>query len=343
MNFNCVFDSEKPAVTKVSFFSSLEELFAIEKNNYLFITDTNIYTYYGKYMEKAVILSSGESAKNWGSLEKIITQCMEFGLGRDGTLVAVGGGVICDMTAFAASIYMRGMQVILIPSTLLAMVDASLGGKTGIDFLMAKNMIGTFYPAEEVRINVDILASLPVSEYRNGLAELIKHGLLSGGDILHMIQLKKEDVLSRDALILTQLVYRSLMVKKQFIEQDPKETKGIRAALNLGHTFGHALERVTHFTWSHGEAVAWGISRALHAGVALKITDENYCKEVDAILKCYGYDIDYRITDVDKFLNSINFDKKKRKGQVKFILQPSAGSYIMREIETQLIKEIVSV
>jgi len=214
----------------------------------MWVFDTNTAKLFKQLPPAHVVLESGESSKHLSSLERILSTCLDEGLARDGRIIGFGGGVVCDLSAFAASVYMRGCRLTLVPTTLLAMVDAAVGGKTAVDFRGMKNMVGSFYPAGEVLICIDTLRTLSDKEFLNGLAEVIKHALLSQDEELYKFLLvKKNEILSREPKTLATLVELSLEVKKWYIEQDPTETKGIRQMLNLGHTFAHALESSSHF------------------------------------------------------------------------------------------------
>jgi 3-dehydroquinate synthase len=223
-------------------------------------------------------LPAGEDAKNWSSAEAILREAKKAGLGRDSLIVGVGGGVITDLAAFAASVYMRGTGLSLVSTTLLGMADAALGGKTGFDFLGLKNFVGTFYPAAHVYMPLEVLGSLPEREWKSGMAELIKTALLD--DETGTLSLIEEGssgfnsqfpAFNQDRI--GKLVCRAVRIKGRIVEADPRETGTERALLNLGHTFGHALEASAGLgRLSHGEAVAWGIARSCELGLALGIT-----------------------------------------------------------------------
>ncbi len=313
--------------------------------NVLWVLDENTARLVRPLPQNHVILEAGEVAKNWQGIERILKTAIDEGLSRDSRFIAIGGGVICDMTAFAASLFMRGCQLTLVPTTLLCMVDASLGGKTAIDFMGGKNLVGTFYPAQEVLICTDILKTLPEKEYLNGLAEVIKHALLSPDDALQqMLVSESKAILSRDKDTLSKLVSLSLDVKKWYIERDPCETHGIRSALNLGHTFGHALESIGMFSsWSHGAAVAWGTARALEAGTLLGITDPQYAASAVRLFTMYGYDLDHRIGRGDwiQYKQALAKDKKKTAGSVKFVLLESQGKPILTPLDPAVVQKLV--
>jgi 3-dehydroquinate synthase len=190
-----------------------------------------------------------------------------------------------------------------------------------------------------------VLSHLSDREFKNGLAELIKHGFLQGGELLDVLKNSTQAVLSRDVNLLEQIVFDSLAVKRNFIEADPQERSGIRAQLNFGHTFGHALETLTGLSgFSHGEAVAWGMARSCEAGVLLGITETSYAQQVKDLLRSYGFEIDWRVEsqDVPAYLSYLSKDKKKQAGQVRFILQRAAGDTIMRELPEDVIVSVIS-
>jgi len=271
------------------------------------------------------VLPAGEQFKSSEHLLKIAEWALSQGATRETTFIAVGGGVVCDITAFLSSMYMRGGPVILVPTTLLAMVDAALGGKTGIDFQGYKNILGTFYPAHEVRVFPEVLQSLPESEYLSGLGEVIKHALLRDSDLMELLQNRKRDIDRRDNNVLEEIIFKSQLVKQWYIEQDPYD-KDIRGHLNLGHTFAHALESISGLgEWSHGQAVAWGIGRAMHLGRILGLTSQEYADQVHALLQLYGYRLDSMPQYDEQLLSAMQRDKKKKDGQVRFILQSGHG------------------
>jgi len=247
------------------------------------------------------------------------------------------------MTGFAASVYMRGAKLTLIPTTLLAMVDASLGGKTAIDLFNVKNLVGTFYPADELLVCTRTLLTLPKKEYLNGLGEVLKHALLSqDARLFDFLERNRLQVLNREVDFIERMVELSLEVKRYFIEQDPKEQLGIRDALNLGHTFAHALETVGNLNkWSNGEAVAWGVVRAIRAGFLLQLTDPVFAHRAQTLFSAFGFDTSYRVTDSQAFVMALAQDKKKRKGLVRFVLMEGQGKHLLTTLQSDLIEELI--
>ncbi|MDR3167799.1 MAG: 3-dehydroquinate synthase [Treponema sp.] len=292
------------------------------------------------------VLEPGESAKNWASVEAILRAAAGAGLGRDGLFIGVGGGVIGDLTAFAASIYMRGCRLCLVSTTLLGMVDASLGGKTGFDLFGVKNMAGTFYPARHIYMPLESLKTLPHAEWKSGMAELIKTAVLEGGDFPGALESFTggyppgsfsarfpaefiRDLLENRAEELIRCVSRAAALKGRIVAADPRETGGERRLLTLGHTFAHALESSAGLgTISHGEAVAWGMARACELGLALGITPRTRALEITGLIRSFGYETGAPhplMGDPGVFLRALAADKKKTAGKVTFIV-PDAQS-----------------
>ncbi|MDD4397756.1 MAG: 3-dehydroquinate synthase [Sphaerochaetaceae bacterium] len=338
----------KAPETEVLFAKNYDDLsFHIGKygTNVLWVVDETTAKMVRPLPEPNVILPVGEKNKVWDSVSIILKEASRNKLGRDTRFIGFGGGVICDLTAFAASIFMRGCTLTLIPTTLLAMVDASLGGKTGIDFCNTKNLVGTFYPADEVLICPETLGSLPPRELKNGLAEVIKHSLLSKNDALYILLVQnKNQILAKNPETIKKLILLSLQIKSDFILQDPLETKGIRTGLNLGHTFAHALESHSRMmTWSHGESVAWGVCRALEAGVKLGITDKPFADGAAKLFLFYDYDIGFRLNRGEwlDFKDQVLSDKKKVNGQLRFVLLKSQGDFVSMPLDLNMVRDLV--
>ncbi|MBN2049852.1 MAG: 3-dehydroquinate synthase [Spirochaetales bacterium] len=296
------------------------------------------------FSEEEVVLPPGESEKTLASVEKILRHAVKTNLSRDSFLIGFGGGVICDMAALAASLYMRGCRLILIPTTLLAMVDAAVGGKTGVDFEGYKNLTGSFYPAEEIRIHTGLLDTLPEGEYITGLAEVIKYAFLGEEGLLRLLENRRKDVLDRKPEVLKEIIDRSVVIKSGYITRDPEE-KGIRGHLNLGHTFAHALESSQGFgSWTHGRAVAWGMIQALRLGRRLGITDPAYLQRAKDLLQSYGFDVDFRVPPdkLEDFLQALKHDKKNRAGELRVVLQRGPEETFFQAVRLAEIQEILT-
>ncbi|MDR2143911.1 MAG: 3-dehydroquinate synthase [Treponema sp.] len=292
-----------------------------------------------------LVLPPGERYKNWDSVKSILEKARERGLGRDGLFVAVGGGVICDLTAFSASVYMRGAKLALVPTTLLAMADAALGGKTGFDLGDIKNLIGTFYPAGEIFISLETLETLPEREWKSGMAEIIKAAVLDSGFGAKTLELFRDPGAvftekSPEKPLIEKLIAMAVKVKGSIVEADPRETGGERALLNLGHSFGHALETAAGLgRLSHGEAVAWGIARSCELGLALGITPPERAKTIGEILSAWGYMTSAPCPvpfDLALFKKALLSDKKKKSGKLRFVV-PNANraELVDRDTETE--------
>lgn len=323
--------------TTVNFYSTPQNLFdGVD----LAVFDENTRPLVGNLACAELVLSSGESHKNWVSVEKILNAAMELGLARDSVILGFGGGVLCDMTAFAASLYMRGCQLVLAPTTLLSMVDAALGGKTGVDFQGYKNMVGTYYPAQELRIWPGALKTLSDREFLSGLAEVFKAALLDDEVLWQFLKNNKAGILARDPAKLQILTQASIAVKGRIVEADPKE-KGIRAHLNLGHTFAHALETISQFSWTHGEAVVWGIDRALVLSRELGLASQDYLLEARGVFLDYGYKLGDPKQDSAALLGAMKKDKKKAAGHVRFVLQKGLGDSLLQKVEDEVVLRVL--
>ena len=322
----------------------MEEGLAGYGGSVLAVADRNTEGYVPEGMP-SLILEPGESEKNWHSVEMILEKALSLGMARDSVFIGIGGGVVLDMTAFAASLYMRGARTVLVPTTLLSAVDATLGGKTGIDYGGAKNIIGTFYPAESVVIAPQTLRTLPDREYRCGLGEVIKHAFLSHDRrLIGFLSENRDGMLARNDDLVFEMIRLSLEVKMDYITRDPEERKGIRSALNLGHTFGHALEALEGFSISHGEGVVWGMARAFDAGRLLGITPGGYADAALSLISDYGFDTGRRIpaSSLDRFMEAISKDKKKKGGSVRFVLMAGQGEPVLRPLDEETVRSVVS-
>ena len=289
----------------------------------------------GKTDTPLCVLEAGEKAKTLESVAVILRAAKNAGLGRDGLIIAVGGGVLTDMAGFAASCYMRGCALAFVSTTLLGMADAAVGGKTGVDFDGVKNFAGTFYPAKAVFMPLAALQTLPVREIKSGFAEVLKTAVLGGYEDLFIGMLPGvSDIGGNEAFV--PLLARTVEYKGRVVEEDPEERTGKRALLNLGHTFGHALESAAGLgALTHGEAVAWGIARACELGVRLGVTPESRAQKITALLERFGYETvnpHPAITDFACYEEAMRNDKKKQSGRLVFVV-PTGTSAVCVEAE----------
>lgn len=294
------------------------------------------------HLRAVLVLPGGEKAKTMASVELILKTAFALGFARDSRFIALGGGALTDVSAFASSLFMRGNRLTLVPSTVLAMVDAAFGGKTGINYVNLKNMVGTFYPAPEVRVCPSFISTLSDREYKSGLAEVIKSAMLGDGELFELLEAKSDEVLRRDPQLCAEIIWRGLMVKGRVVSADLRE-QGIRAHLNLGHTFGHPLEALGGFGgWSHGEAVAWGIGRALELGVTMGVTEADYALRAEKLLRTYGFRLDSSGFDATDLLNAMQGDKKKQAGVLRFILQRKICDTFITEADANLVAGVLN-
>ena len=312
----------------------------------LWVCDSNTARMVRPLPSPNVILEPGESSKNFACAERIISVAIDAGLGRDCTFIALGGGVVCDITSFAASIYMRGCKVILIPTTLLSMASSALGGKTSINFKFSKDIVGTYFPANEVLVCIDCLKSLPNKDYMNGFAEILKHSLLTKDDgLFNIIAKQKSLIMDRDVEILKQIVTISLKIKKGYVDNDPYERFGIRDALSLGSTFAFALEGMSRLQWSSGQATAWGICKAMEASREMGLCTPDFAAGVVKLFAFYGFDVKYRIQRGDwmAYRTQLMKNSKSLNGVPSFVLLKDQGEYEIRPIDEEIIKSVVMV
>jgi 3-dehydroquinate synthase len=280
------------------------------------------------------VLAAGEDNKTWGAVEQILRAAQDAGLGRDSLFIACGGGVVSDLGGFAASVYMRGVSLVIVSTSLVGMVDAAVGGKTGFNLWAVKNLAGSFYPARLVYLPLDSLATLPPAEWKSGMAELIKTAVLGGEALFRPLEKAAAGggppTLPREAL--EGILRRALRYKGRVVEADPRETGARRVLLNLGHSFGHALESSAGLgRVSHGEAVAWGLARACDLGRALGITPPERARRIMALLRAWGYETAAPhplLGDLPRFMDALKRDKKNRGGRPVFVVPSATGAEI---------------
>ena len=279
--------------------------------------------------QHSLILTDGEGEKNLSTLAKIIDELVEGGFHRDACLVALGGGVIGDLTGFAAACYQRGIAFVQIPTTLLAQVDASVGGKTAVNHPKAKNMIGAFHQPLCVLADTETLATLPEREFCAGLAEVIKHGLILDPDFFRWLEDHIEDVLTHDADSLSYIVRRSCEIKAAIVAEDERE-RGHRALLNLGHTFGHALESIAGYgEWLHGEAVAIGLALAARTSMELGMIEAVECERICALLIRARLPVTAPEVDPNALISLMKLDKKADSQGLRMVLLEGIGKGVM--------------
>lgn len=290
-----------------------------------------------------IILPAGEASKTIRHLEIIWNRLAELQFPRDGILVALGGGVVGDITGFAAATWMRGIDVVQIPTTLLAQVDASVGGKTAINLAAGKNLVGAFHQPLAVLIDTDTLATLPEREYAAGLAEIVKSALIDSQDFLDWLSENTVALRNRDKEVVLEAILRSCRLKAAIVAEDEQE-RGRRALLNLGHTFAHAIETALgHGTWLHGEAVAAGLVLALRLSEKVHDLDSAISHQVTQLLEAFGLPVEPPAgVPADQLLKLMGGDKKVQSGHWRLVTVATPGDVRIEEFrETGLILAIL--
>lgn len=289
-----------------------------------------------------VVLPDGEEEKNVDNLMAIFTALLEHKCDRKTTLVALGGGVIGDMTGFAAATYMRGVPFVQVPTTLLAQVDSSVGGKTAINHPLGKNMIGAFYQPQSVLADTSTLATLPDRELSAGLAEVIKHGAIIDAEFFRWQEQNMGKLLARDDAALAYAIQRSCEIKADVVRQDEREG-GLRAILNFGHTFGHAIEAgLGYGQWLHGEAVGCGMVMAADLSVRLGYLSVDDKARIVALVKAAKLPTIAPDLGESRWLDLMEVDKKNEGGQIKFILLKPLGTATITGVPSDLLKATLS-
>ncbi len=301
------------------------------------VAGLHLYNLLGKLDVKElyiITVADGEEYKNQKSIDELLENLFNHKFDRKSTLIAFGGGVIGDMTGYLASIYQRGIDFIQIPTTLLSQVDASVGGKTGINNKYGKNLVGAFYQPKAVYIQTEFLKTLPKREFGAGIAEIVKMSVTFDKEFFEFLE--KNDL--NDDEILSIAIQKSVKTKAKVVEQDEKEG-GIRAVLNYGHTFAHVIEKETNYTtYLHGEAVGIGIVMANTLAQKLNLLTKEEALRIKKVLQKYDIPTNYHIKDIEEFYKAFFLDKKTKNDSITFILPKGIGDF---EIRKDIDKEII--
>jgi len=289
-----------------------------------------------------VNVPEGEAAKTLGVAERCWEACLAGRLDRTSTLLALGGGAVGDVGGFVAATYMRGIHLVQLPTTLLAQVDAAIGGKNAINHPLAKNLVGTFHQPCLVIADPLVLVTLPEREFRSGLAEVVKHGIVLDADYFSDIESHIDEILGRDLPTLERIIAGSCRLKARVVEADETEAE-LRAVLNYGHTVGHALEAVTGYSrWTHGEADALGIAVEARIAERLGLADPDTTQRQLRLLEAVGLPVTFSGVDSTLVLDAIGRDKKGRGGRVPFVLAPRIGSHrLVFDVPAELVVEVL--
>ncbi len=307
------------------------------------VTDSNVEKLYLKDVMDALrdscsqltsfTIPAGEDHKNLDEIRKLYVHLIESGLDRKDILVALGGGVVGDMAGFAAATYLRGIRFVQVPTTLLAQVDSSIGGKTGVDFDSYKNMVGAFHQPSLVYININTLKTLDDTQFASGMGEVLKHGLIKDAGYYEWCLDHMSEIGERDLDVCQEMVVRSVLIKRAVVQKDPLE-KGDRALLNFGHTAGHAIEKLKNFTLAHGECVNLGVVAASYISWKKGLISEEIFYEIRDMSVGFDLPITYDSLDIEDIIAAMKKDKKMIAGQNRLILLNKLGQAYIDETVT---------
>lgn len=333
-------DFHYPIVFQQTFEKLTQEVLDLKKDSarICIVTDSHVAPLYLDQVKEALsktgmtvssyVLPSGEANKNLEQIQGIYEHLIQNHFDRKDLLAALGGGVTGDMTGFAAATYLRGIDFIQIPTTLLSQVDSSIGGKTGVDFKQYKNMVGAFHQPLLVYMNVSTLKTLPEEEFSSGMGEVLKHGLIRDKEYSRWISAHSKELLDRETQACGEMIYRSCVIKKTVVEQDPTE-KGERALLNMGHTIGHAVEKLKNFSLLHGQCVAIGCAASAFLSWKKGWISQTEYEEIKDQLQAFGLPVRTQGLKKEEILQTTRSDKKMAGGQIRFILLKDWGNAVI--------------
>lgn len=318
----------------------------------LLVSNDHIYGLYGLSLNEGLLqkgfqiltylVPEGEEYKSWHEAEKILTTMLENGFNRDAVVLALGGGVIGDLAGFVAAIYQRGIALIQLPTTLLAQVDSSVGGKVAVNHPLGKNMIGAFYQPLGVWADLNTLKTLPEREWIAGLSEIVKYGIIWDANFFNLLEKNIDKLRNRELEFFQRLIVRCCEIKAEIVGKDEKE-QGLRTILNFGHTFGHALEKITEYrVYRHGEAVAIGMFWAAKLAVNMQLFSQKDLERLEGVLKEIGLPIRFPVVKPGDILEAVFLDKKVRKKELVFVLPRKIGQVeIVKGIAPEKLKKLL--
>jgi 3-dehydroquinate synthase len=281
------------------------------------------------------IVPAGEKSKNLDQVAALYNQLLDAGLDRKSFVLALGGGVVGDLAGYVAATFLRGIPFIQVPTTLLAQVDSSVGGKVGVNLPRGKNLVGAFYQPRLVLVDTKTLVTLPLREYRAGLAEVIKYGIIYDAGLFAQLETQADWVLAKDLSVMEKIIARCCEIKAEVVSKDERED-GLRAILNFGHTIGHAIEAVTHYgDYLHGEAIAIGMVCAIRLSERRGHLSAAETKRIAALFERYGFDLKLKSANFDALLGAMKLDKKAREGKIRFVLAKKIGSVFVTDEVTE--------
>jgi 3-dehydroquinate synthase len=331
INESIIYPFSQSAETKVFFSDSTDfEELNLQKNTTYFFVDSHVYKMYFKWFDGKNIIEipSGESSKSWDFTAKILQQLLELGADQHALFVGVGGGVVTDFTGFIASIYKRGVRHAFIPTTLLAMIDASFGGKNGINYQGIKNVLGTVKQPEWIWLRPDWINTLPDLEWQQGFAEIIKHAVIRDAPMFEMLEEKKIDQFKNSNILCKELVKSNIGIKMKLVLADEKD-QGTRRLLNFGHTIGHAIEQVHQI--SHGHAVSMGMIFESDLSVSMGFIDESITHQIQQLLNQYHLPTQMKLHAIDCW-EKILHDKKRTSDQIHWVIPENIGKATLKSI-----------
>jgi len=330
-----------PVLIGKDIFEAIPELinkYGLPKRAFILL-DKNVERIYGSSVRKVVdtfaikkyflTVAASERIKSFKTVDQIFTKLYEEKFSRDTLLIAIGGGTIGDVAGFVASTYMRGMPLIHIPTTLLSAVDSSIGGKTGINYKEAKNLIGTFYQPSMVLIDTNFLKSLPAEELISGFGEVIKYSYLTDGNLYSTLLSDNALLMKKNLNFLSKIIYESVKIKSAVVSRDEYDISGLRKMLNLGHTFAHAFESNSNYVVSHGKAVIAGIVSALFLSFELKLISEKQLMYMLELPLKFKSSLRFNKINENEIFRLMNYDKKNRDGEIKFVLIKGFGEVLV--------------
>ena len=328
----------------------------LRKNSYsqnaLLVTDSNVGRLYARPMENVLRdaglnpviyqVKAGESSKSLAVAEDVFSRCIESSLDRNSLIIALGGGVVGDLTGFVAATYMRGVPFIQLPASLLAQVDSSVGGKVAVNHRLGKNLIGAFYQPEAVFIDLNFLQSLPKREIYTGLGEIVKYGAIYDAEFMDFLAGNTEKILSLDKETIEKVIARSCTIKAEVVSKDEKES-GLRRILNFGHTVGHAIEKETRYLrYNHGEAVAIGMRAAAIISCRLGLIGPEVRERLIGVIKSFHLPVSAEGCRLDNIINDLFHDKKTVNGKINWVLINGIGSTVIRDdVPLEIVRETV--
>jgi 3-dehydroquinate synthase len=301
---------------------------------FMIVSDSNVSRYYLEECTsifqsvtdrvESFVFDAGEASKNLDTVNECYSRLIAAGFDRNDVLVALGGGVIGDLTGFAAATYLRGIRFIQLPTSLLAMVDSSIGGKTGVDYKAYKNMVGAFHQPKLVYMNLSVLLTLKDREFYSGMGEIIKHGLIKDRSYYEWLKEHQPEIASKELAALREMVFRSCLIKKAVVEEDPKE-KGDRALLNFGHTIGHSVEKLKEFSLLHGECVCIGMAAAAYLSHRRGLLTQEQLEDIMQVIQSFREPVRVNGIQADEVYEVTRLDKKMDSDRIRFILLKGIG------------------